>query len=125
MLHIAFFAVSLSLSEESTCPSVPVTAQCTVKQPEPADDLILVWECIDEEGMNNERVVLCGNIEVSKLICKFGKVYDIRGVFCDTIDGEKVIKSEAIFNTTSICDMLVFCSFGGNETKSISAIQGK
>ena len=121
-----FFSVSISLSEEINCPSVPVTAQCTVKQPESADDLFLVWGCIGEDEMNNERLVFCEDEHVSKLICKFGDVYDIRGVFCGIIDEEKIIKSQATFNTTSMCDILVFCSYGGNEIKSTSAsIQGK
>ena len=97
-----------------------------MKQPEPADSLILVWGCIDEEGMINERYVFCENNEISKLICKFGDVYDIKVVFCNIIDGEKVIRTEATFKTTSMCDVLVFCSYGGNETKAISAsIQGE
>ena len=125
-IHITFFTVSLTLSEETTCPFVPVTAQCTVKQPEPADDLFLVWGCIGENGMNNERLVFCEDDHVSKLICKFGDIYDIRGVFCGIVDGEKIIQSEATFNTTSMCDMLVFCSYGENEIKSTSAsLQGK
>ena len=97
-----------------------------MKQPEPADDLFLVWGCIGEDEMNNERLVFCDNEQISKLICKFGDVYDIRGVFCDAVGGEKVIKSEATFKTTSMCDLTMFCSYGKNEAKYIPvSIQSK
>ena len=126
MRPMPFFAVSLLLlSEESKCPSLPVTAQCTVKQPKP-DDLILIWEC--EDGMNalTECSVVCSNNFVFNLTCKFGDIYDIRKVSCNTVDGEAVIVSEATFKTTSMCDVLVFCSYKGNEAKNISAsIQSK
>ena len=125
--HMPFFAVSLALlSEKSTCSSLPVTAQCTVKQPLPADDLILIWEC--EGGMNalTERSVICSNDFVFNLTCKFGDIYDIRKVSCSTVDGKAMIKSEATFKTTFMCDVLVLCSNGGNEAKNISAtIQSK
>ena len=96
-----------------------------MKQPKP-DDLILIWEC--EGGMNTftERSVICSNEFVFNLTCKFGDIYDIRKVSCSTVDGAAMIKSEATFKTTSMCDVLVFCSNGENGAKNISAsIQSK
>ena len=37
---------------------------------------------------------------------------------CDC--NEMLITSEATFNTTSMCDMLLFCSDGGAETQQVS-----
>ena len=129
-LHFSAFhftsAVSLDLlSEGSTCPSVPVTAQCCVKQPIDPVDLLLSWQCTGLDGMPKERLVLCDDGRVSKLICQFGEVYDIMGV-CTSVGNETVITSEATFNTTTLCDMLLFCSYGGDEKQHISVtIQGK
>ncbi|CAI8037894.1 hypothetical protein GBAR_LOCUS21168 [Geodia barretti] len=108
--------VSLSSSREF-CPSQPVTVQCNVTKPQDGAQFLLSWECKNALGMNTERLVFCDPGPVAEISCQFGEVYDVKG---DCICDETVIKSEATFNTTSMCDMKLFCSNGGAERQHVS-----
>ena len=73
--------------------------------------------------MNNERFVLCNTGSITEIDCQFGKLYNIFG---DCICNETVISSKATFNTTSVCDMMLFCSNGGAERQGVSVtVNGK
>ena len=50
-----------------------------------------------------------------ELACQFGKLYDIKSAcICD----DTVIESEATFNTTSLCDTVLYCT-NGEERKQV------
>ena len=108
--------MSLS-SPTEVCPSKPVTVQCNVSQPQDGGNFLLAWECKDTSGADVERLVFCDRGPVAEISCQFGEVYDVAG---DCICNDTVITSVATFNTTSMCDMLLFCSNGGTEKKQVS-----
>ena len=103
-----------SPSKDDKCPNQSVTARCRVRKPASRTHLLL-WQCDDDTG-TNERVILCNNNPVLELYCQFGTLYDIKSsCICD----DTVIESEATFNTTSLCDMMIYCS-DGEEVEGIS-----
>ena len=60
--------------------------------------------------------MLCKNNSALEIDCQFGKLYDIKGAcICD----DTVIESEATFNTTSLCDMVLYCG-DGEEREDVS-----
>ena len=107
--------MSISSSREF-CPSQPVTVQCNVTKPQDGVQLLLLsWECQDTSDAIR---VLCNRGRVAQTIsCPFG---EINGAEVDCICNETVIKSEVTFNTTSMCDMKLFCSNGGTESQHVS-----
>ena len=95
----------MSPSEDDKCPNQPVTARCRVRKPVDSSTHLLLWQCDD----TSERVVLCNDNPALELACQFGTLYDIKSsCICD----DTVIESEATFNTTSLCDMVLYCSNG-------------
>ena len=116
-----FFAppnpVSIS-SQKEIFPSQPVTVQCNVTRPPNGGNFLLSWECTDPDGRNTEHLVLCSPGPVTEFSCAFGRVYNVtRDCGCS----KTVITSNVTFNTTSVCDMLLFCSNGGTEKQQVSA----
>ena len=107
-------AVSLS-SHHEFCPSQPVTVQCNVTKPQDGAQLLLSWECQDT---SDTIIVLCNHGRVAQTVsCPFGEIDGAEG---DCICNGTVIKSEVTFNTTSMCDMKLFCSNGGAERQHVS-----
>jgi hypothetical protein len=105
--------ISLSSTRQEFCPSQPVTVQCNVTQPQDGSQPLLLWECQDTPGI----IVFCDPGPVAQTIsCPFG---DINGAEVDCICNGTVIKSEATFNTTSMCDMKLFCSNGVAERQHV------
>ena len=117
MSFFFYLAVSLSSPKIEVCPSKAVTIECNVSKPQDGGQFLLAWECIDLNGADVERVVFCDRGPVAEINCQFGEVYDVAG---DCICNDTVITSVATFNTTSMCDMLLFCSNGGAEKKQVS-----
>ena len=115
-LSLSPFIVSLS-SHEEFCSSQPVTVQCNVTKPQDGAHFLLSWRCTDPQGMNTERVVLCSPGPIPDINCQFGEVHNIFG---DCICNETVITAKATFNTTSVCDMMLFCSNGGADREGVS-----
>ena len=111
----------MSPSEDDKCPNQPVTARCRVRKPVDSSTHLLLWQCDDDTG-TNERVILCNNNPALELDCRFGKLYDIKSsCICD----DTVIESEATFNTTSLCDMVLYCS-NDEEMEDVSvSIKGE
>ena len=104
----------LSPSKDDKCPNQPVTVRCRVRKPVDSSIHLLLWQC-DDTG-TNERVILCNNNYALELDCQFGKLYDIKSAcICD----DTVVESEATFNTTSLCDMTLYCS-NGEEMEGVS-----
>ena len=111
-MHTVFLEVSPS--EDDKCPNQPTTARCRVRKPVDSTHLLL-WQC-DDDTDTNERVILCNNSPALELDCRFGKLYDIKSsCICD----DTVIESEATFNTTALCDMVLYCS-DGEEMEGVS-----
>ena len=108
--------VSIEVSPfENKCPNQPVTARCRVRKPVDSNTHLLLWQCDDDTG-TNERVILCNNNPALELDCPFGTLYNISSAcICD----DTVIESEATFNTTSFCDMILHCS-NGEEREDVS-----
>ena len=104
-------------SPTEVCPSKPVTVQCNVTKSEDVGNFLLAWKCKDISGADVERLVFCDRGPVAEISCQFGEVYDVAG---DCICNDTVITSVATFNTTSKCNMLLFCSNGGTEKKQVS-----
>ena len=111
----------MSPSEDDKCPNQPVTARCRVRKPVDSSTHLLLWQCDDDTG-TNEHIILCNNNPALELDCQFGTLYDIKSsCICD----DTVIESEATFNTTSLCDMVLYCS-NGEEREDVSvSIKGE
>ena len=106
---------------EVKCPNQPVTARCRVRKPVDSSTHLLLWQCDDDAG-TNERVILCNNNPALELDCQFGKLYDIKSAcICD----DTVIESEATFNTTSLCDMVLYCSDGEDKDGVSVSVKGE
>ena len=109
------------LSEDEKCPNRPVTARCRVRRPvDSTQQFLLLWECDDTETI--ERVILCNDNPALELNCNFGKLYDIRS---SCIYNETIIESEATFNTTSMCDVILYCSDGAENAGVSVSIKGE
>ena len=115
-MHIV--SLEVSPSKDNKCPNQPVTARCRVRKPVDSSTHLLLWQC---DG-TNERVVLCNDNPALQLDCQFGKLYDIKSAcICD----DTVIESEATFNTTSLCDMILYCSNGEKREDVLVSIRGE
>ena len=109
------------LSEDEKCSNRPVTARCRVRRPvDSTQQFLLLWQC-DDTG-TRERVILCNDDLALELDCNFGKLYDIRST---CICNETYIESEATFNTTSICNMILYCSDGVENAVVSVSIKGE
>ena len=110
-------AVSLSSTRQEFCPSQPVTVQCNVTKPQDDAQSLLLWEC---QNTPDKIRILCSNRgRVAQTIsCPFGEIDGAEAVDC--ICNETVITSKATFNTTSMCDMKLFCSNEGAERQHVS-----
>ena len=105
---------------EDKCPNLPITVRCSVRKPVDNSTHFLAWQC-DDAG-TNERVIFCNDDLNFELDCAFGKLYIIRSAcICDG----RVIDSEATFNTTSLCDMVLYCSDGEDKARVSVSIKGK
>ena len=105
----------MSPSEDDKCPNQPVTVRCRVRKPVDSSTHLLLWQC-DDDTDTNERIILCNNNPALELDCQFGTLYDIKSsCICD----DTVIESEATFNTTSLCDIVLYCS-NGEERDGVS-----
>ena len=107
------------LSENEKCSNRPVTACCR-KPVGSTQQFLLLWQC-DDTG-TRERVILCNDDRALELDFHFGKLYDIRST---CICNETFIESEATFNTTSVCDVILYCSDGIENAEVSVSIKGE
>ena len=120
LLSVITVTVEL-LSENEKCTNRPVTARCRVRRPvDSTQQFLLLWQC-DNTG-TRERVIFCNDDLALELDCHFGKLYNIKST---CICNEMYIESEATFNTTSICDMILYCSDGVENVGVPVSIKGK
>ena len=115
-------SVCLSVIEQNTCPSEPVTVQCITNKPAENEDSFLFWNFTNPNGESDECTALCSP---GSVLCSSNELYDVKVTDC-TCDNTVII-SEATFNRTSQCNVMLFCSNGkGSQQQQISAtIEGK
>ena len=121
-LLLSLITVTLELlSEDEKCSNRPVTARCRVRRPvDSKQQFLLLWQC-DDTG-TRDRVILCNDNPALELDCNFGKLYDIRST---CVCNETIIESEATFNTTSMCDVILHCSDGVENAEVSVSIKGE
>ena len=121
-LLLSLITVTLELLlEDEKCSNRPVTARCRVRRPvDSTQQFLLLWQC-DDTG-TRERVIFCNDDLALELDCHFGKLYDIRS---SCICNETFIESEATFNTTSMCDVILYCSDGVENAEVSVSIKGE
>ena len=109
------FSGSLSVIKQE-CPSKSVTAQCIVKKNPSAQNFYLLWTFTYPGGGSKECTAFC---QEGPIICPIRELYNVSVTEC-SCDGT-VIVSEATFNPTSQCDVMLSCSQGQGTKNNISA----
>ena len=115
-------SVCLSVIEQNTCPSEPVTVQCITKKPAENEDFFLSWKFTNPNGESDEDEcpLFCNP---GRVLCSSEELYDVKVTDCTC--NKTVIISEATFNRTSQCNVMLFCSNGPQQQQISATIEGE
>ena len=107
--------MSASKVNDLICSLQRVTVSCTVKRTPNSNPFLLSWECHDQNGLDNERIVFCNNDIIYPMKCQFGDVDIVASCQCD----DSVIVSNASFSITTE-NQTLNCSNGDSEQVTVS-----
>ena len=111
--------------KQNTCPSQPVTnvtVECTVKKSTDNGAFYLLWNFTNPNGKSEECTVFC---KPGPVICDSEELSNVKVTDCTC--NTTVIVSEATFNLTSMCDVILFCINGdkGQKQQVPASIKGR